>query len=89
MLKRISRLIGFALLALAGYHLLFFTAASLGEVWSKAHFTSLQIFQPAVERYISVWLWENVVVKILLLPAWLPAAVLGAIFTYLGVRKNV
>ena len=55
---------------------------ALGQVWYAIHPSSLQLIQPAIERHIAVWLWEDVVFPLLLWPAW---AVLGGAGLIVGV----
>ncbi len=64
-----------------------FRFAAIGNVWATIHFGSLQVLQPAVERYIGPWLWEQVIFRILLLPAAPSLFVLAAIFLFFS-RRN-
>jgi len=45
-----------------------FRFADTGTVWSQIHFGSLQVIQPAIERYIGPWVWEQLVFPVLLTP---------------------
>lgn len=45
-----------------------FRFAETGAVWAQIHFGSLQVFQPAIERYIGPWLWERLIFPVLLTP---------------------
>lgn len=45
-----------------------FRFAEIGSVWASIHFGSLQVFQPAIERYIGTWMWESLIFPILLAP---------------------
>lgn len=45
-----------------------FRFAEVGTVWAQIHFGSLQVFQPAVERYIGTWMWESLIFPVLLAP---------------------
>ncbi len=65
-----------------------FRFADIGTVWASIHFGSLQVAQPAIERYIGPWLWEDVVFRILLLPAAPTLFVLAAVFWFFGRRKK-
>ncbi|MXU65443.1 hypothetical protein [Oceanomicrobium pacificus] len=65
-----------------------FRFSDIGETWFALHPSSLQMFQPAVERYISVWLWESVLQPVLLWPLAPVLAVLGLIFWWLARRKR-
>ena len=46
-----------------------------GQLWFDLHKDSLQLVQPAIERYILPALWDPVILTVLQWPAW---AVLGA-----------
>jgi UPF0716 family protein affecting phage T7 exclusion len=61
---------------------------SLGEHWSSIHLPSLNMAQAAVQRHVAPWLWDPVIVTILLLPAWIIAAALGGFFYFLGYRRK-
>jgi len=65
-----------------------FQFADIGNVWAGIHFGSLQVLQPAVERYIGPWLWEQVIFRILLLPAAPTLFVLSALFLLLYRSKR-
>jgi hypothetical protein len=43
--------------------------APLGQVWADLHRTSLLLFQPAVERYLTPWLWRAILQPVLEAPA--------------------
>ena len=45
-----------------------FRFAETGAVWAQIHFGSLQVFQPAIERYIGPWMWESIIFPVLLTP---------------------
>ncbi len=64
-----------------------FRFADIGNVWATIHFGSLQVLQPAIERYIGPWLWEQVIFRILLLPAAPTLFVLAVVFYLLARRK--
>ena len=51
--------------------------ADLGTNWYALHPTSLQLAQPAVQRYLSPALWDDVIQPVLLAPAALLFAGLG------------
>ena len=90
---RIGRNIGWIFLGLAlmligheavkalqgeGYRLI-----ALGELWfqiDQAKGTgSLNVSQAFMQRYISAWLWENIIQNILAAPAWVVFSVPGLI----------
>jgi hypothetical protein len=60
----------------------------LGDVWNAVNSTSLQLLQPAIERHVSEWLWNPVILSVLTAPAFLVFAVLGAILMLLGRKKK-
>ena len=55
-------------------------AKPLGQVWRELDKDSLLLLQPAVERYLTPWLWQRVLFPLLLQP---PIAAAGA-FAALG-----
>lgn len=57
-----------------------FMAKPLGQLWREFDKDSLLLLQPAVERYLSPWLWQRVLFPLLLQP---PIAAAGA-FAALG-----
>ena len=46
-----------------------FRFADVGEHWFALHPTSLQLLQPAIERHLTPFLWDPVMLTILTLPA--------------------
>ncbi len=65
-----------------------FRLSALGEWWFWIHKDSLQVLQPAVERHISVTLYESVIQPLLEWPLAVELGVLGAIFWLLGRRRH-
>jgi len=61
---------------------------SLGEHWYNIDPGSLNTLQAAIERYVAQFLWDPVIVTILLMPAWLVVGGLGALFYLLGYRRK-
>jgi hypothetical protein len=47
-----------------------------GEWWFRLHRDSLQLAQPALERHVAPWLWDPVMLNILVTPA---AALFGGL----------
>ena len=89
----IGRFLGWLLLALAlvmlvrdmlawaqGGPLTFIT---VGELWNNVSPSTLQVAQPAIQRHIAAWLWEPVIVSILLRPAVLVFGVPGLVLAWL------
>ena len=58
----------------------------LGELWSRLDLDSLNRAQSAVQRHLSVGLWNWVVLSILRLPALPMFIIAGTIFLWLGRR---
>jgi hypothetical protein len=62
---------------------------TVGYVWASVHQSSLLLFQPAVERHLTPWLWQSLIQPYFLeQPACIPLLVLGAILILLGRRKK-
>lgn len=62
--------------------------AALGEWWAWIHRDSLLLLQPAIERHISLALWDPGIQTVLEWPAAVEFAVLGAVFWLLRRRKR-
>ncbi len=58
---------------------------AFGALWAKIDIANLNLVQAVVQRYISVWLWDGVIVNLLRLPAWAVLSVPG-ILMVLGFR---
>ncbi len=61
---------------------------SLGEHWYSIHPQSLNTAQAGIERHVAPFLWDPVITTILLLPAWVVAGGIGALFYLLGYRRK-
>ena len=62
---------------------------SVGDLWSRFHQNSLLLAQPAIERHVAPWLWQDLIQPYFLeQPACLYLVILGAIFVLLGRRKK-
>ena len=57
-------------------------------LWSNIHQNSLLLLQPAVERYVSPWLWNPVIMTVLEQPVWLVFGIIGAALILLGRKKK-
>src|ERR687886_2715763 len=58
-----------------------------GEVAYRVLGERYLLLQPAIERHVSPWLWENVILSLTLLPASVIAFVLGVILLWLGQKR--
>ena len=98
MIRFLFRFVGFLILAAAFVALVYdgtktiagsnVYVTPLGETWNAVHSTSLQLLQPAVERYIAEWLWNPVILNILTAPTWLVLGVLGSVLILIGRKKK-
>ena len=64
-----------------------YQAASVGEVWVAVNANSLVGFGAVVEQRLSPWLWLEVIVPLLTMPAWLILGVLGGLALWLCRRR--
>jgi hypothetical protein len=55
-----------------------------GALWFKLDPGSINLIQAVAERYVSHWLWQDVLFPVLLQPAWLVLAVLGLVVVLIG-----
>ena len=60
----------------------------LGYHWFQLAPQSLNGAQAGIQRNVSPLLWDPVIQSILLLPTWLVAGLLGALFVWLGSRRR-
>ena len=68
-----------------------FTFQPIGQVWFDFHRASLLSLQPAVERYLSPAIWENLFRPITfspMAPALLGIAIFFGLFSWFLHRKN-
>jgi hypothetical protein len=66
-----------------------FSKTSVGYIWNQVNQNSLLLLQPAVERHLSPWLWQDVIQPFFLeQPIWAALTVLGAILMLLGRKKK-
>jgi len=94
----VLRTIGWALVLLAiaaagheGFSWLLsgtYKAFTLGEMWASIDRGSLNLVQVGIQRYVAPWLWEEVVLRLLLAPAWLELIVPGAALAYCARRRR-
>ena len=65
-----------------------YQAASIGEIWVAINANSLVGFGAMIEQRVSPWLWLEVIVPLLTLPAWLYLSALGGLFLWLCRRRR-
>jgi hypothetical protein len=97
-MRLMLRLAGYALIAIAFVVALIDAARSLadgalkltplGESLYRLLAERYLLIQPAIERHVSVALWEWIVLPLTLQPTAIVALVLGFIFAFLGRRKT-
>jgi hypothetical protein len=60
---------------------------AFGELWAKIDIASLNLIQAGIQRHLWPWLWDVVILNIILLPAWVVLGVPG-IALALAFRKR-
>ena len=81
--------LGVAFLVLAGVAAAVFgPAAPLGEVIYHLAPPFLNTLQAGVQRRLAPWLWDDVLLPVLLAPNWLPFAVIGLLLIALGYARR-
>jgi len=60
----------------------------VGAVWWTLHPGSLQLAEPAIARHIHPFLWDPVMLGVLLSPAWLVLGVLAILLLLAGRRRR-
>jgi len=98
MFRFLFRFIGFLILAAAFVALLYdgtktiagsqVYITKLGDTWTAIHTTSLQLVEAGITRYGAEWLWDPVMLNILISPTWLVLGVLGALLILIGRKKK-
>ncbi len=94
----IVRLVGVLLLLLAlatfGHEVYSWAGAgdyrliSAGELWARAGANSLVGFQALIEKGIAPWLWSDIVLPVLLGPAWAIPLVPAVLLLLIGRRRR-
>lgn len=80
------RLVGVLLLILAILAIAFFgPGGTLGAVIHAASPALLNTLQAGIQRHLAPGLWNNLVLPILLTPAWLPPLLAGVVFFLVGI----
>jgi hypothetical protein len=67
----------------AGYDLI-----AGGELWARIHANSLVGFQALIEKNISPWLWGEIILPVLLAPAWAIASAPGLVLAIMCRRRR-
>jgi hypothetical protein len=65
-----------------------FRLRTIGEWWFRLDRDSLQLAQPAIERHVAVWLWDPVLLSVLLAPAALVGVGAGAALLLAGFLRR-
>ena len=94
----IFRLVGVALglvfLAALGHEIYKFASAggyrliSAGELWARSDANSLVGFQALIEKGAAPWLWSDIVLPVLIGPAWAIPLVPAALLLVLAWRRR-
>ncbi|PJK29585.1 hypothetical protein [Minwuia thermotolerans] len=61
---------------------------SAGEIWARIDRESLRATQVGLERYIHPYLWDPIMLNIVLAPAWLVLGLPGLILILLARRRR-
>jgi hypothetical protein len=61
-----------------------YRSKAAGELWFELHPNSLQLAQPAIQRYLHPAIWERGIQPLLLLPASAVIAVTGFVIYLIG-----
>lgn len=61
---------------------------TLGGVWYDVHRASLNASQAGIQRYVAPWLWDPVIVWVLVKPAWTTVGLPGLLLLWLGRPKK-
>jgi len=68
------------------------TVTQLGPTWYALSPSTLlaaqQFVQRRIEAYVGAWLWDPLIMWVLMLPTWLVFAALGFLLAYLGRRRR-
>ncbi len=59
-----------------------YDSLAFGELWAKIDLASLNLVQAVIQRYVLPWLWDEVILNIILLPAWLVLGVPGIVMAW-------
>ena len=65
-----------------------YDSLTAGELWYMIHRGSLNLTQAVIQRYVAAWLWDPVMVSILVAPAWGLLGLFGILFILFGRKKK-
>lgn len=95
-MRTVSRVLGWIVVGLAAALLardLFVLADAgrwapidVGALWWMLHPPSLQLAEPAIARHVHPFLWDPVMLSLLLSPAWLALGIVAALLLLAGRR---
>ncbi|MEI2386172.1 hypothetical protein [Breoghania sp. JC706] len=71
--------------SIAASHLV---ATPLGAHWMEFFPESLNAAEANIRHNVAPWLWDPVMLWVLMLPTWVVAGALGAFFVWLGTRRR-
>ncbi len=95
----VGRIIGWLLLvlaiAVAGHEAIIsldageYRVFAGGELWRKIDLASLNMAQAGIQRRLWPWLWDPIILNVLLLPTWVVLGVPGAVMAWMfRIRKD-
>jgi hypothetical protein len=61
---------------------------ALGQLWYSLHPGSLNLVQAVIERYVHPFLWDPIIISVLLTPASLVFVVIGIVLALLFRRRK-
>jgi len=61
---------------------------AFGETWYALHPVSLDLTRNWVEGHLPTWLWNPVILSVLLTPLWVVLAVFGAVLVFVGRKRE-
>ncbi len=60
-----------------------FSIPDIGSLWYRFHADSLLLLEPAVSRYAHPYLWDPIILEILIAPTGLVLFLFGILFIYM------
>jgi hypothetical protein len=74
--------------ALAWFHTKVWMPIALGQLWYELDHSSLNLVQAVIQRYVSPFLWDRIIVNILLCWAFAVLIGLGALILLLARKRG-